>query len=68
MRFSFLSRRLLVIFDYFIHEASGDYAESYTGIQFKDIPNYKLDGSIKYIRDQIDFRPGTKELRNRLRN
>ena len=60
------SRRLLVIFDYFIHEASGDYfsAESYTGIEYKDIPNYKLDGSIKYIRDQIDFRPGTKELRN----
>ena len=23
-----------------------------------------MDGSIKYIRDQIDFRPGTKELRN----
>ena len=60
------SRRLLVIFDFFIHEASGDYfsAESYTGITFKEIPNYKLDGSIKYIRDQIDFRPGTKELRN----
>ena len=60
------NRRLLVIFDYFIHEASGDYfsAESYTGIEFKDIPNYKLDGSIKFIRDQADFRPGIKELRN----
>ena len=58
------SRRLLVIFDYFIHEASGDYfaAESYSGILFKEIPNYKLDGSIKFIRDQIDFRPGVKEL------
>ena len=60
------NRRLLVIFDYFIHEASGDYfsAESYSGITFKEIPNYKLDGSIKYIRDQIDFRPAVKELRN----
>ena len=60
------SRRLLVIFDFFTHEASGDYfsAESYSGISYKEIPNYKLDGSIKYIRDQIDFRPAVKELRN----
>ena len=60
------TRRLLVIFDYFIHNASGDYfsAESYSGITYKEIPNYKLDGSIKFIRDQIDFRPGVKELRN----
>ena len=60
------TRRLLVIFDYFVHEASGDYfsAESYSGILYKEIPNYKIDGSIKYIRDQIDFRPGVKELRN----
>tara|TARA_B100002019_G_scaffold104602_1_gene89984 strand:- start:3201 stop:10820 length:7620 start_codon:yes stop_codon:yes gene_type:complete len=60
------TRRLLVIFDFFIHEASGDYfsAESYSGIKYKEIPNYKLDGSIKYIRDQIDFRPAVKELRN----
>ena len=60
------SRRLLIIFDYLSHESSGDYFsnESYTGITYKEIPNYKLDGSIKYIRDQIDFRPGVKELRN----
>ena len=60
------TRRLLVIFDFFTHEASGDYfsAESYSGIGYKDIPAYKLDGSIKYIRDQIDFRPAVKELRN----
>jgi len=60
------TRRLLVIFDFFSHEASGDYfsAESYSGINYKEIPNYKLDGSIKYIRDQIDFRPAVKELRN----
>ena len=31
---------------------------------FKEIPQYKLDGSIKFIRDQIDFRPAVKELRN----
>ncbi len=60
------TRRLLVIFDYLSHEASGDYfsAESYSGISYKEIPNYKLDGSIKYIRDQIDFRPAVQELRN----
>ena len=60
------TRRLLVIFDYFSHEASGDYfsSQSYSGIDYKQIPNYKLDGSIKYIRDQIDFRPAVKELRN----
>ena len=60
------TRRLLVIFDFFTHEASGDYfsAESYSGINYKEIPNVKLDGSIKYIRDQIDFRPAVKELRN----
>ena len=60
------TRRLLVIFDFLIHEASGDYfsAESYSGILYKEIPNYKLDGSIKFIRDQIDFRPAVKELRN----
>ena len=60
------TRRLMVIFDYLAHEASGDYfsAESYSGISYKEIPNYKLDGSIKFIRDQIDFRPSVKELRS----
>ena len=60
------TRRLLVIFDYLSHATSGDYfsAESYSGISFKDIPSYKLDGSIKFIRDQIDLRPAVKELRN----
>ena len=60
------TRRLLVIFDFFTHEASGDYfsAQSYSGINYKDIPAYKLDGSIKNIRDQIDLRPAVKELRN----
>jgi len=60
------TRRLLVIFDYLSHATSGDYfsAESYSGISYKEIPNYKLDGYIKFIRDQIDFRPAVKELRN----
>ena len=60
------TRRLLVIFDYFVHEASGDYfsAESYSGILYKEIPNIKLDGSLKKIRDQADFRPAIQELRN----
>lgn len=60
------TRRILVVFDYFVHEASGDYfsAESYTGILYKEIPVYKLDGSIRFLRDQIDLRPGTKELAN----
>ena len=58
------TRKLLVIFDYFIHESSGDYfaAQSYTGITFKEIPNYKLDGSINFLRDQLDFRPAVGEL------
>jgi len=58
------TRRLLVIFDYFAHESSGDYfsAESYTGIPYKAIPTYKIDGSINFLRDQLDFRPGVKEL------
>ena len=60
------TRKLLVILDYFIHEASGDYfsAQSYSGVSYKEIPKYKLDGSLKFIRDQIDFRPATKELRS----
>ena len=57
-------RKLLVIFDYFVHESSGDYFsnQSYTGIGFKEIPKYKLDGSINFLRDQVDFRPGVGEL------
>ena len=31
---------------------------------YEEIPQYKLDGSVKFIRDQIDFRPAVKELRN----
>ncbi len=57
------TRRLMVVFDYFLHEQTGDYfsAQSYTGIPFKDIPNYKLDGNINFLVDTIDFRPGVGE-------
>jgi hypothetical protein len=57
-------RKIVVVFDYFLHESSGDYfsAQSYTGIGYKDIPRYKLDGSINWIRDQVDFRPAIGEL------
>lgn len=57
-------RKIMVVFDYFLHESSGDYfsAQSYTGIGYKDIPKYKLDGSINWVRDQVDFRPAVGEL------
>ena len=60
-------RKLLVVFDYFVHESSGDYfaSQSYTGISYKEIPTYKLDGSINFLRDQVDFRPGVGELASR---
>ena len=60
-------RKLLIVFDYFVHESSGDYfaAQSYTGISYKEIPTYKLDGSINFLRDQVDFRPGVGELASR---
>jgi len=60
-------RKLLIVFDYFVHESSGDYfsSQSYTGISYKEIPTYKLDGSINFIRDQVDFRPGVGELASR---
>ena len=56
-------RRLKVVFDYFVHEASGDYfnAQSYVGIGYKDIPTWKPDGGIMFLRDTLDFRPGVLE-------
>jgi hypothetical protein len=60
-------RKILIVFDYFKHETSGDYfaAQSYTGIAYKEVPTYKLDGSINFLRDQVDFRPGVGELASR---
>ena len=56
-------RRLKVVLDYFVHEASGDYfnAQSYVGIEYKDIPTWKPDGGIMFLRDTLDFRPGVLE-------
>ena len=64
--FSAPRRRIKVVFDYFNHEASGDYfnAQSYVGIRYQDIPTWKPDGGIMFLRDTLDFRPGVKELAN----
>ena len=58
------TRQMMVVFDYFIHEASGDYfsGQSYTGIDFADIPSPLLKGSSRTVRDQLDFRPAVGEL------
>ena len=57
-------RKLAVVFDYFIHEPSGDYFsnQSYSGIGFSEIPKYRSERNSKYLTDGIDFRPGVGEL------
>ena len=57
-------RKLAVVFDYFIHEASGDYFtnQSYTGINFSEIPRERTDRNTKYLTDTLDFRPAVGEL------
>ena len=57
-------RKLAVVFDYFIHEASGDYFsnQSYSGIDFADIPRWRGDNSQRYLTDTVDFRPAVGEL------
>ena len=57
-------RKLAIVFDYFIHEASGDYFsnQSYTGIGFSEIPKYRTERNSKDLTDGIDFRPGVGEL------
>ena len=57
-------RKLAVVFDYFIHEASGDYFsnQSYTGINFSEIPKYRTERNSKDLTDAIDFRPAVGEL------
>ena len=56
--------QLAIVFDYFKHESSGDYfnAQSYVGISYSEIPDWKPEGGIMFLRDTIDFRPGVKEL------
>ena len=57
-------RKLAVVFDYFIHEASGDYFsnQSYSGISFSEIPRWRGENNSKYLTDTVDFRPGVGEL------
>jgi Domain of unknown function (DUF4815) len=57
-------RKISVVFDYFLHEASGDYFsnQSYTGVKFSEIPNIPVGNSTKRTRDVIDFRPAVGEL------
>ena len=53
-------RKLKVVFNRFVHEATGDYfaSESYVGVDYDDIPQYIENGVSKELRDVLDFRPG----------
>ena len=64
--------RLLVVFDFFEH-GSGDFfsVDSYSGINYKDIPIYKATrvdpdtrepGGLFDLRDSIDFRPRVADI------
>ena len=52
-------RKLKIVFNRFVHEATGDYfaSESYVGISYDDIPTFKQNGVVKQLRDVLDFRP-----------
>jgi hypothetical protein len=52
-------RKLMIVFDRFTHEATGDYfaSQSYVGIDYKDIPSVKFNGETRELRDVLDFRP-----------
>ena len=52
-------RKLLVIYDYMLHAATGDYfaGESYSGIDYYDIPFYAQRQS---LTDVLDFRPSAE--------
>ena len=52
-------RKLMIVFDRFTHEATGDYfaSQSYVGINYKDIPSVKILGETRELRDVLDFRP-----------
>jgi len=53
-------RKLKIVFDRFVHEATGDYfaSESYVGIDYDDIPSFTENNVTKQLRDVLDFRPG----------
>ena len=52
-------RKLKIVFDRFVHEATGDYfaSESYVGIDYDDIPSFTENNVTKQLRDVLDFRP-----------
>ena len=52
-------RKLMIVFDRFTHEATGDYfaAQSYVGIDYGKIPAFTENGVTKELRDVLDFRP-----------
>ena len=52
-------RKLLVIYDYMLHAATGDYfaGESYSGITYYDIPFFDQSQS---LTDVLDFRPAVE--------
>lgn len=54
-----------ITFDYFTHGA-GDYfsVDSYTDIDYKDIPSINLNGKNYNLRDSLDFRPRISDAGN----
>ena len=57
-------RKLAVVFDFFIHEASGDYFsnQSYSGIRYSEIPRTIGNNNTRHLSDTLDFRPAVGEL------
>lgn len=52
-------RKIMIIFDRFTHESSGDYfnGSSYVGVDYEEIPSLGSGREIKQLRDVLDFRP-----------
>lgn len=54
-------RKLLVIYDWLMHQSTGDYfaGQSYSGVDYYNIPFYNQTQS---LTDVLDFRPSAKNL------
>jgi hypothetical protein len=52
-------RKIMVVYDRFTHESSGDYfnGSSYVGVDYEEIPSIGSGREIKQLRDVLDFRP-----------
>ena len=52
-------RKLMIVFNRFTHEATGDYfaSQSYVGIDYSNIPSIQFNGETRELRDVLDFRP-----------